>query len=318
MTSGIDRFLDTAHRGKDPSTLPELPVDAVSGVSQRDAQLLAEALGIRTIRHLSDNALVARATAICGQAIDHDRGPDAAWSALFSRAPLATYQAHPNDFRLDFGPVFYRGRLDGTARVAVVGQDPAANELLAHRIFVGSSGQRVQGLLGRIGITRDYVMVNTFLYPVFGQFLGSLRELTRQPDILGFRNAVLDRVHASNELEAVVCVGAAAADAVDRWAAAHKPTVVHVMHPSARDTPAVLANWNEGLASLRPVVRPEAPGGADTSVYGTEWTEADLAPVPRFDLPFGVPPWTGAGSHGARGRHGDGRTDHKTILWTAP
>ena len=32
------------------------------------------------------------------------------------------------------------------ARVLVVGQDPSTNELLAHRIFVGRSGQRVTTL----------------------------------------------------------------------------------------------------------------------------------------------------------------------------
>ena len=30
----------------------------------------------------------------------------------------------PDDFRLEWGPVFHRGRLDGHARIVVVGQDP--------------------------------------------------------------------------------------------------------------------------------------------------------------------------------------------------
>ena len=67
------------------------------------------------------------------------------------------------------GPVFHRGRLDGTARVLVLGQDPATHETITRRILVGEAGQRVQGLLARVGITTSYVMVNTFLYSVYGQ-----------------------------------------------------------------------------------------------------------------------------------------------------
>ena len=71
-------------------------------------------------------------------------------------------------FRVEWGPIFHRGRLDGTARVLVIGQDPAAHESIARRILVGEAGQRAQGLLARLGIDRSYVFVNTFLYSVFG------------------------------------------------------------------------------------------------------------------------------------------------------
>ena len=75
----------------------------------------------------------------------------------------------PADFRTEWGPIFHRGRLDGTARVLVLGQDPAAHESIARRILVGEAGQRVQGLLARAGVTTSYVMLNTFLYSVYGQ-----------------------------------------------------------------------------------------------------------------------------------------------------
>jgi len=67
------------------------------------------------------------------------------------------------DFRVEWGPIFHRGRLDGSAVLLVVGQDPAAHESAARRILVGVAGQRAQGLLSKLGITRSYVMVNTFL-----------------------------------------------------------------------------------------------------------------------------------------------------------
>jgi uracil-DNA glycosylase len=44
-----------------------------------------------------------------------------------------TYPA--DDFRVEWGPVFHRGRLDGSARVVVVGQDPAQHEVIARRIL---------------------------------------------------------------------------------------------------------------------------------------------------------------------------------------
>jgi len=73
------------------------------------------------------------------------------------------------DFRVEWGPVFHRGRLDGSARVVVLGQDPATHEAISRRILVGEAGQRVQGLLAKLGIDHSYVMVNTFLYSVYGQ-----------------------------------------------------------------------------------------------------------------------------------------------------
>src|SRR3954453_11322305 len=75
-------------------------------------------------------------------------------------------------FRTEWGPIFHRGRLDGTARVLVIGQDPAASENIARRILVGEAGHRLQGFLAKLGIDRSYVMINTFLYSVYGQNAG--------------------------------------------------------------------------------------------------------------------------------------------------
>jgi Uracil DNA glycosylase superfamily len=316
----FDRWVVSAYRGKVAAELLALPPEALWGVSPADGQRLDEAFGIRSIAALADNQFFRAASCIALAAADigHDPGPDASWSALFAMAPLATYQRHPDDFRLDFGPVYYRGRLDGTARVLIVGQDPAANELVGHRAFVGRSGQRVQGFLRRLGIRRDYLMVNTFLYPVFGQFVGTLAALTQDPDILGFRNRVLDRIRETNPLQAIVAVGGAARDAVARWPGAAGLTVQHITHPSALDHAPLLANWNEGLAALRPIVEPEPTIARDETNYGTDWVDGDDEPIPRGDLPFGVPEWHGAGDHATRARKPDHSTDHKGIIWTAP
>ena len=321
MASGnFDDLVTAAHHGKTPSELAGLEVDALHGVSAGDKHHLKAAFGVATIAQFAGNRFVRAATAIAEEAagIAHDRGPDISWSTFFATAPLATYQAHPNDFRLDFGPVYYRGRLDGTARVLIVGQDPAANELVGHRAFVGTSGQRIQGFLRRLGIRRDYLMVNTFLYPVFGQFFGTLADLTEDPDILGFRNQMLDKIRDENPLEVVITVGSAARDAVERWPGGAGLPAQHITHPSAHHHAALLANWNEGLAALRGIVEPEVGAPLDNATYGTNWVDADHEPIPRRDLPFGIPDWHGVGSHAERGRNPDNTTNHKEIIWEAP
>lgn len=319
-TGSFDRRVTKAHKGKTASQLVESGVDALHGVSAGDKAHLQQAFGITTIADLAGNRFFRTASSIAEEAADigHDRGPDVSWSRLFAEAPLAVYQAHPSDFRLDFGPVYYRGRLDGTARVLIVGQDPAANELVGHRVFLGASGQRVQGFLQRIGLRRDYLMVNSFLYPVFGQFIGSLAALTEDVDILGFRNKMLDRIRAENRLEAIVTIGNAARDAVERWPGAAGLPRQHLMHPSALDHAALLANWNAGLTALRAIVEPDAGAPVDDAVYGQNWVDLDHEPVPRRDLPFGVPEWHGVGDRARRARKADNSTDHKAIIWSAP
>jgi hypothetical protein len=60
----------------------------------------------------------------------------------------------PSAFRIEWGPIFHRGRLDSTAQVLVIGQDPAVEETVTRRILVGLAGQRTQGLLGKLGLSR--------------------------------------------------------------------------------------------------------------------------------------------------------------------
>ena len=48
---------------------------------------------------------------------------------------------YPSDqFRVEWGPIFHRGRLDGSARALVIGQDPAQHETVIRRILVGRLG----------------------------------------------------------------------------------------------------------------------------------------------------------------------------------
>lgn len=313
MPAPFHRFLVQAfeHRALD-AVLAASPA-AIAGVSAADANALAAAFAITTVRALATHPVFAAARALLAAAGTpaHDPGPPPAWDERFARAPR--YGDHfPGSFRVEYGPVFYRGRLDGSARVLVVGQDPSTDELLAHRVFIGHSGQRLQGLLRKIGVVRSYVMVNTFLYGVHGQFNADLRRISLEPPVLDYRNELLDRLAAENDVEAVITIGAGARHAVEHWPGAAALPVHNLVHPAAPEAQ-VLPNWNDHLPALRAEVTADPGTESDDTLYGDHFTDADLTDIPRFDLPFGVPPWHGTGGATRSGRNGD-----REIRWLAP
>src|SRR5436305_14026138 len=75
----------------------------------------------------------------------------------------------PEMFRVEWGPIFHRGRLDGSAKVLIVGQDPGQHESIGRRCMVGEAGQRVQGLLRKLGIDHSYASGNAYLYSALGR-----------------------------------------------------------------------------------------------------------------------------------------------------
>jgi hypothetical protein len=110
-----------------------------------------------------------------------------------------------SDFRLEWGPIFHRGRLDASARVLVLGQDPAQHETILRRILVGEAGHRLQGFLWKLGIDRSYVMVNTFVYSVFGQGRGNKHR--HNPKIAAYRNRWITALLQPGRIDAVVAPG---------------------------------------------------------------------------------------------------------------
>ena len=242
----------------------------------------------------------------------YDPGPPHAWEELFASAPLDEMVNHSSRrFRVHFGPAFYRGRLDGTARVLIIGQDPGTDELLAHRTLIGHSGQRVQRLLGRIGVTRSYLMFNTFLYGVFHQFDAELRGIAQEPAIETWRNQAFDAAKAENQLEAVLAFGAAARIAVERWPGSAGLPLFTLTHPAAPEA-TVVADWNRDLSEMAAVIAPDDDGTPDLTPYVTMGS-AEATDIPRMDLPFGVPSWHGTGGATRSVRNGDDR-----LIWTAP
>ena len=176
------------------------------------------------------------------------------------------------DFRVEWGPVFHRGRLDGSARVVVLGQDPATHEAISRRILVGEAGQRVQGLLAKLGIDRSYVMVNTFLYSVYGQGGGNRHE--DDEAIAAYRNAWLDALLVGTDVTAVVSLGQLADTAYQAWAATQPAAAAQLHHarsgtrrtPRARRAPATRrwprrrrSCWPTGTSTCPPCVTASCP-----------------------------------------------------------
>jgi uracil-DNA glycosylase len=301
MSGSFDRLVVAAFRGRTAAELAAAPPDALRGLSADDAHRLDESMRANTVARLATHRFV-RAAQVIDRAASgtpsFDPGPPANWEQAFGAAPLGTFESRPDLFRIDFGPVYYRGRLDGTSRVLVVGQDPSVNEILAQRAFVGQSGQRLQGLLAKAGISRSYVMLNTFLFSIFGQFGGENRVMSRDGPIREHRNRLFDLVAATSPIEAILTVGNAARDAVDRWPGAQHFARTHILHPAFPTTHQLLANWNDALGELAPV---EPDDGSERgSPYGATFQPGDVITIPRADLPFGIPSWHGDADHAKR------------------
>lgn len=222
--------------------------------------------------------------------------------ALVADAPGA--EVYPaQDFRVEWGPIFHRGRLDGTARLLVIGQDPAQHETVARRILIGEAGRRTQGLLARLGLDRDYVLINAFLYSVFGQQGGEAHR--DDPAIIAYRNRWLDAIVATSPIAGVLALGGLARSAYEAWPGGSAVPHAFAIHPTFPDSssasvPAgpqreaafagamkqLCTSWNKALGVLGPVLGVPAP-----KRYGTMIKAADKAEIPVGDLPAGMPAW---------------------------
>jgi len=219
-------------------------------------------------------------------------------------------------FRTEWGPVFHRGRLDGSARALVIGQDPAQHETIARRILVGEAGHRLQGFLAKLGIDRSYVMINTFLYSVYGQGGGTKHQ--NDPGIIAYRNRWLDALMGGSNIEIAISLGELADNAWTAWKATASGAAVNtpyakITHPtqpesSSKGDPAkraaairdMLKNWNVALQALKPsLAHPDSP--RSLKLYANQFQAGDLVDIPEGDLPAGSPPWMlGAANYATR------------------
>lgn len=245
--------------------------------------------------------------------IAHDRGPNGPWRQLFQSAPLNHYVTLPQSpFHTRFGPVFYRGRLDGSARVLIIGQDPSTDEVLAQRIFIGQAGQIAQNFLTKLGLTKSYLMFNSFLFG--GQSNSLSAAIAMDPTIMAYRNGLFDRARTTNSLEAIIAFGSHAKTSALNWPGRGNLPIISLTHPTAHS--GVAANWNNGFAAAQGAIAADSDGQVDMTPYSTTAVMPHTA-VPRRDLPFGLPTWHGTGG-GTQSRRGSGAGFEQQIIWTAP
>ena len=208
------------------------------------------------------------------------------------------------DFRLEWGPVFHRGRLDGSARVLVIGQDPAQHETIARRILVGEAGHRIQGFLAKLGIDQSYLMINTFLYSVYGQGGGNRHK--DDPGIAKYRHRWIDAIFKTNQIDAVVALGMLADEAWKAWKKTPKGKTVStryvkITHPTKPESAGGSAaqhaapsrrcsrTGTPGLEELHPL--PQRDKQRALKLYGTKFRADEHIAIPELDMPEGSPDW---------------------------
>jgi uracil-DNA glycosylase len=257
-----------------------------------------------------------------GKPWEFDPGPAASsrWVELFAETPnyrgIGVRWSGKEEFRWHFGPMFYRGRTSaGGAKVLLVGQEGAQDESLSHRSFTGGTGGRMQHVLRHLGITQSYLYLNTFVYPIFGQYDDGLRPLAQdlRSPIAQHRQALFDLAASEHDLRLVIAVGTAAKESVATWirskggdadpfalhlaeAGRVKPGLraIGVLHPGGGRggaSTAIVADFKAALARIEqwteddPGWLPVDPDGdrrpASSYVYAN-------APVPFRDFPFGT------------------------------
>lgn len=265
---------------------------------------------------------------IRGDAWEHDPGPTAAsgWTDLFAATPnyrgLGVAVLGREAFRWHHGPMFFRGRLDGTAKVLVVGQEGAQDESLSHRSFTGGTGARMQHLLRHLGFDRSYLFLNSFVYPIFGQYTPDLRPLAQDPrsPIVKQRHRILDHAVVDGDVRMVIAVGVAAKESVATWITAHGGTAksdqlhkatygslparvraLGVLHPGSAasgSTAAIKADFVRAIGQVAtwlaadPAWLPADPG-IPRNLAGPYSYGSDA--IPYRDFPFGVSPRLGRG-----------------------
>ena len=261
-----------------------------------------------------------------GNPWDYDPGPatTSGWPELFAVTPnyrgLGVAVLGREAFRWHFGPMFYRGRLDGSARVLLIGQEGAQDESLSHRSFTGGTGARMQHVLSYLGINHSYLFLNTFVYPIFGQYNQKLRGLAQHPvsPIVTHRHQLFDKV-AAGDLRLVIAVGTAAKESVATWIASHgghaDPANLHlatcgdplsgvrfigVLHPggisASGGAAAIKADFARATNQIRTWIDGDAgwlPADPDAGRDLTKPFAYSSDPGPYADFPFGTTPRLG-------------------------
>ena len=252
--------------------------------------------------------------------IDFDAGPTQTVARHFAALPpLGAYAPY---FWADWGPVFYRGRLNRGAKILCIASDPGPTERIAGRTLVGDAGQRVQGFLAKLGLTHSYLLLNAHPYALLPSQAQKGQPLLNEPDHLAWRNRLFD-LTTGYRLQAVVAFGVQARVALRAWEPRGGVPTFEIPHPSSRDPRRLANEWRGAITSLRGIVDRDPGDEPALPNYGEELAERDYQRIPFADLPYGLPDWFGDDSavraEGKNNRVERDRTDfmHK-LVWTAP
>jgi hypothetical protein len=180
----------------------------------------------------------------------------------------------------------------------------------------------MQHFLRFIGIDRSYLFLNSFIYPIFGQYSMDLRPLAQDPrsPITQHRNRIFDKAIIDGDVRLVVAVGTAAKESVVTWIRAHggsaqsdalhnanmgsipnRVRVVGVLHPGGAaggSTATIKADFQRAVNRIRGWVAddsgwlPADPGM--TRNLSTPYPYSSAA-IPFRDFPFGTCPRLGRG-----------------------
>ncbi|GGW37004.1 uracil-DNA glycosylase family protein [Arenibacter certesii] len=292
MPFAWDKLIDKAYLNNSLEELGKMPIDTLKGVSKKDADLLQQAFGIKTINDFGSNPYFLAAQAIYRAEMEkeYDAGPPPFWLQKFSELSDDYFVQHPSArFRSAFGGVLYRGRLDNTARVLVVGQDPSTDEAIARRAFVGSAGQRLQKFLNKVGITRSYIIINTFAYSILGQFDSEMRRISLEPTLKNFRENLIDTLIKKNPIQVILTFGAGAKHAMDNWENTQNSKVFNLVHPTAPEA-TTHPSWNNQLSEIAEFLEADDPNIINMEPYTGKWDKTlHMTNIPRFDLPYDIP-----------------------------
>jgi len=181
----------------------------------------------------------------------------------------------------------------------------------------------VQGFLAKLGLTKSYVCLNAWAYALHPGAASDELKKVKEPEQLKWRNHLYD-LATSSKLEAIVAFGGMAEEALSLWPNPPTDVVKEIPHPSSRDEKKLLDGWRAAVSDLRGVVTPDPDGDAGGPNYGSKFAEADYAPIPRADLPFGAPAflgddaWVREGGHGQNSVERPSPDDGHTLTWHAP
>lgn len=224
---------------------------------------------------------------------ESDPGPSPEQKELFESVPSDFEDEYDDYMWTLWGPTYYRGRLDKTARVLVLGSDPGPTECVpfARRCMVGDTGQRVQGLLHKLGLDKSYLIMNAFPYALYpsASNAGKGDEINANPTVVAWRNKIFASAIDETKLQAVILFGFQARNAWDLWPDHPDVPVFDLPHPSRFDgepDSGLLARYRPTVERLRQIVTPDSEQLRDNNPnYGREFTEFDFGRIPRCDLP---------------------------------